>query len=150
MTRRYNINRKVLFKYFVKKFASRIFLKISLQKSKSVLVETLKYLFFMSPHTFPAICYGIAKNICDLLSVSRYNKLLEMRMQLRKQFEVDSIHIFKYLSKITIFLFILKYFVYSKIFIDINSHTRVLIRKRCFRKYVILSINKHHSIEDSI
>ncbi|CAL1686660.1 unnamed protein product [Lasius platythorax] len=57
------------------------------KKSKSVLVETLKYLFFMSPHTFPAICYGIAKNICDLLSVSRYNKLLEMRMQLRRQFE---------------------------------------------------------------
>lgn len=57
------------------------------KKSKSVLAETLKYLFFMSSHTFPAIMYGIIKNICDLLPDSKYNKLLEKRMQLKKQFE---------------------------------------------------------------
>lgn len=63
-------------------------------------METLKYLFFMSSHTFPAICYGIISNIAKRLPVSEYNKLLEARMRLKKQFEVDSIHIFKFLSKI--------------------------------------------------
>lgn len=57
------------------------------KKSKSVLAETLKYLFFMSPHTFPAIAYEITKNISDLLPASKYNKVLEKRMQLKKQFE---------------------------------------------------------------
>lgn len=57
------------------------------KKSKSVLVETLKYIFFMSPHTFPAICFGIMKNISEQLSLSKYNKLLEMRMRLKQQFK---------------------------------------------------------------
>ncbi|XP_050464305.1 fatty-acid amide hydrolase 2-A [Cataglyphis hispanica] len=57
------------------------------KKSKSVFMETLKYLFFMSSHTFPAICYGIIKNISEQLPVSEYNKLLETRMRLKKQFE---------------------------------------------------------------
>lgn len=57
------------------------------KKSKNVFIETLKYFFFMSSHTFPAICYGIIKNICERLPVSKYNKLLETRMRLKKQFE---------------------------------------------------------------
>lgn len=57
------------------------------KKSKSVLVETLKYIFFMSPHTYHAICFGIIKNICDRLPLSKYNKLLEMRIRLKQQFK---------------------------------------------------------------
>lgn len=61
-------------------------------------METLKYFFFMSPHTFPAICYGIIKNITEQLPLSKYNELLETKIRLKKQFEVDSIHIFKKLQ----------------------------------------------------
>lgn len=64
----------------------------------------------MSPHTFPAICYGITKNIAERLPLSKYNELLETRIQLKKQFEVNSIHIFKLQVKLKYF-FILKYFI---------------------------------------
>lgn len=57
------------------------------KKSKNVLTEILKYIFFMSPHTFPAIFTGIFKNIAEKLSDSYYNEMMELRMRLRKQFE---------------------------------------------------------------
>jgi len=56
------------------------------KKSKNVLTETLKYIFFMSSHTFPAICYGILKNISERLSDTNYEKMMEIRKQLKRQF----------------------------------------------------------------
>lgn len=57
------------------------------KKSKNVLKETLKFLSFMSLHTFPIIAYGIINNIGKKMPVSRYNEMMEIRTRLRKQFE---------------------------------------------------------------
>ncbi|KAL6256403.1 hypothetical protein P5V15_012516 [Pogonomyrmex californicus] len=57
------------------------------EKSKSVFMETLKYIFFMSSHTFPAICYGILKCIGEKISESSYTKMMDIRTQLKKQFK---------------------------------------------------------------
>jgi len=62
-----------------------------------VLKETLKYIFFMSPHTFPLIAYGIIKSIVEKLPVSVYNEMMDLRTRLRKQFEVE-IYISHFLS----------------------------------------------------
>ncbi|XP_025988777.2 fatty-acid amide hydrolase 2-A [Solenopsis invicta] len=57
------------------------------KKSKKVLTETLKYLFCMSPHSFPAIFYGITKTIADSFPESTYKKMMALRTRLKKQFE---------------------------------------------------------------
>ncbi|KAL0132901.1 hypothetical protein PUN28_000555 [Cardiocondyla obscurior] len=57
------------------------------KKSKSVIMEALKYILFMSSHTFPAVCYGILKSLGERLLVSKYNEMREIRIRLRKQFE---------------------------------------------------------------
>lgn len=57
------------------------------EKSKNVFKETLKYIFCMSPHTFPTIVCGILKNIVEKLPASYYNEMMETRMRLKKQFE---------------------------------------------------------------
>ncbi|KYN33683.1 Fatty-acid amide hydrolase 2, partial [Trachymyrmex septentrionalis] len=57
------------------------------KKSKSMFMEILRYIFFMSPHTFPAILFGLFKNIVESFPVSIYNEMIELRTQLRKQFE---------------------------------------------------------------
>ncbi|XP_077265328.1 fatty-acid amide hydrolase 2-A-like [Temnothorax americanus] len=57
------------------------------KKSKRVLTEALKFIFFMSSHTFPAICYGVGKSIVERTSASNYKKMMEIRMRLKKQFE---------------------------------------------------------------
>ncbi|XP_011635134.1 fatty-acid amide hydrolase 2 isoform X2 [Pogonomyrmex barbatus] len=57
------------------------------EKSKSVFMETLKYIFFMSSHTFPAICYGILTCIGEKISESSYTKMMDIRTQLKKQFK---------------------------------------------------------------
>lgn len=68
------------------------FIKI-FQKSKKALMETLKYIFFMSSHTFPAIFYGILKEVNGkICSVSTYNEMMGIRTRLRKQFEVELIY----------------------------------------------------------
>ncbi|XP_012060687.1 PREDICTED: fatty-acid amide hydrolase 2-A [Atta cephalotes] len=58
------------------------------KKSKSVFMEILRYIFFMSPHTFPVIFFGLFKNIVESFPVSIYNEMIELRTRLRKQFEV--------------------------------------------------------------
>ncbi|XP_018357628.1 PREDICTED: fatty-acid amide hydrolase 2-A isoform X2 [Trachymyrmex cornetzi] len=57
------------------------------KKSKSVSMEILRYISFMSPHTFPAIFFGLIKNIVESFPVSIYNEMMELRTRLRKQFE---------------------------------------------------------------
>jgi len=57
------------------------------KESKNVLMETLKYLFCMSSHTFPVICYGIIKNIVKILPASTHKKMMAIRMRLIKQFK---------------------------------------------------------------
>ncbi|XP_018402299.1 PREDICTED: fatty-acid amide hydrolase 2-A [Cyphomyrmex costatus] len=58
------------------------------KKSKNVFMETLKYIFFMSQHTFPAICFGLCNNIAkSLFPVSTHNEMMELRTRLRMQFE---------------------------------------------------------------
>lgn len=56
-------------------------------------METLKYICFMSPHTFPVILYGIIKNIFEKISIFNYNKMMDIRTRLIKQFEVSSVYI---------------------------------------------------------
>ncbi|XP_018300115.1 fatty-acid amide hydrolase 2-A isoform X1 [Mycetomoellerius zeteki] len=57
------------------------------KKSKRVSTEILKYIFFMSPHTFPIIFFGLFKNIVESLPVSIYDKMMKLRTRLKKQFE---------------------------------------------------------------
>ncbi|XP_067211458.1 fatty-acid amide hydrolase 2 isoform X2 [Linepithema humile] len=57
------------------------------KKSKSVFTEFLKYIFFMSSHSYPAICYGIVSSLVQKLPRSSYNKMMEKRAQIKKQLE---------------------------------------------------------------
>ncbi|XP_011336494.2 fatty-acid amide hydrolase 2 [Ooceraea biroi] len=57
------------------------------KKSKSVLAEILRYILFMSPHSFPVIYYGILKRIGEAIPRSTYNNMLEKQAQLKKQFK---------------------------------------------------------------
>ncbi|KAG5315646.1 FAAH2 hydrolase, partial [Pseudoatta argentina] len=59
------------------------------KKSKSLFMEILRYISFMSSHTFPAIFFGLLKNIVENFPVSIYNEMIELRTRLRKQFEVE-------------------------------------------------------------
>ncbi|RLU16012.1 hypothetical protein DMN91_011770 [Ooceraea biroi] len=59
----------------------------SKKKSKSVLAEILRYILFMSPHSFPVIYYGILKRIGEAIPRSTYNNMLEKQAQLKKQFK---------------------------------------------------------------
>ncbi|EGI66814.1 PREDICTED: fatty-acid amide hydrolase 2-A-like [Acromyrmex echinatior] len=57
------------------------------KKSKSLFMEILRYISFMSSHTFPAIFFGLFKNIVENFPVSTYNEMIELRTRLRKQLE---------------------------------------------------------------
>lgn len=59
-----------------------------IQKTKSVWKEVLKFLFCMSPHSFPALMYGITQKLFSLTPQSFYNKMVEIKMQLKQEFEV--------------------------------------------------------------
>lgn len=58
------------------------------QKSKNAFLETLKYISFQSSYTYPALLYGLLKNIGERFPRSYYNKMIEKKMQLKQQFEV--------------------------------------------------------------
>ncbi|KAH0947833.1 hypothetical protein HN011_003632 [Eciton burchellii] len=57
------------------------------EKSKSVLAEMLRYIFFMSSHSLPMILYGLTKNSGERLPHLVHDRMMKKRMQLRKQFE---------------------------------------------------------------
>ncbi|XP_032667905.1 fatty-acid amide hydrolase 2-B-like isoform X2 [Odontomachus brunneus] len=58
------------------------------KKSKNAFLETLKYIFFQSSYTYPALLYGLLKNIGERFPRSYYNTMIEKKMQLKQQFEM--------------------------------------------------------------
>ncbi|EFN75789.1 Fatty-acid amide hydrolase 2 [Harpegnathos saltator] len=57
------------------------------KKSKNVLFEVLKYIFFLSSYTYPALLYGLLKSTGERFPRSYYNNMMEKKTQLKKQFE---------------------------------------------------------------
>lgn len=89
-------------RFIVKIWGTSIYFIIIFQKSKRVSTEILKYIFFMSPHTFPIIFFGLFKNIVESLPVSIYDKMMKLRTRLKKQFEVECLQwVIKLLEPLT-------------------------------------------------
>ncbi|XP_014477809.1 PREDICTED: fatty-acid amide hydrolase 2 isoform X2 [Dinoponera quadriceps] len=57
------------------------------KKSRNAFLEIIKYIFFLSPYTYPALFYGLMKNVGERFPLSYYNKMMEKKMRLRTQFE---------------------------------------------------------------
>lgn len=65
---------------------------LELQEWKSVLVECLRYLCLVSPHTFPNIVYGVLKRVFDKFPESHYERMVEKNNLLKARFQVTLAH----------------------------------------------------------